>query len=171
MEPNITLIETALSTAKLVGRYSSYKYGRRKEDDLLIRRKLILQLENMTNHLLNIMEDSDYDTRLEVQKILDLIDGCSNHIEIAATGHKYAFFTEQRSVSKKAQKELIRYDLELINHLDAAIEATIGLEKAVIRGEADTAIMGLRTIRQYITSFEGTFDNRLAVIKGLEKVV
>ena len=83
MEPTISLINTALSTAKIVGGYSGYKFGRRKEDDMAIRRKLMLQLDTFRNHLINIMEDGDLDTRIETQKVIDAVDTFRNEIEMA----------------------------------------------------------------------------------------
>ena len=170
MEPTITLINTALSSAKLIGGYSGYKFGRRKEDDMAIRKKLMFQLDELRNHLLNIMEDGDLDVRMEVQKVIDVMDVFKNNIEMAETGHKYPFFSIQRSVSSRMLKQLIKFDHQLIGVLDNALEAIAVLEKALAQGEQDTAAPGLRTIKSYLTSAQGDFANRTAIMKKVEKV-
>ena len=170
MEPTITLINTALSTAKIAVRYSGYKLGRRKEDDLAIRRKLMLQLDTFRQHILNIMEDGDLDTRIETQKIVDVADMFRNDIEMAESGHKYPFFSAQRSVTGKMLKSLIKYDARMIQQLEGALKAISVLEKALARGEKDSAETGLRTIKEYLTTARGQFKNRTAIMKKVEKV-
>ena len=170
MEPTITLINTALSSAKILGGYSGYRLGRRKEDDMAVRRKMLVQLETVRGHLLNIMEDSDLDTRIAVQKVVDVVDMFRNDVEMAETGHKYPFFSIQRSVSGWSLKALVKYDHQLISRLENAMEATAVLEKGVITGTPETTDAGLRTIKGYLTEARGFFDNRIAIIKKVEKV-
>lgn len=170
MEPTITLINTALSSAKILGGYSGYKFGRRKEDDMAVRRKLMIQLDTLREHLLNIMEDGNLDTRIASQKVVDVLDVFRNDIELAETGHKYPFFSIQRSASGRILKSLVKYDHQMIRQLDSALEATSVLEKAVSQGEQETADPGLRTIKGFLTTARGTFDNRIAILKKVEKV-
>jgi len=169
MEPTITLINTALSSAKIIGGYSGYKFGRRKEDDMAIRRKLMIQIDEIRQHLLNIMEDGNLDTRIAAQKVIDVMDVFRNNIEMAETGHKYPFFSIQRSISSRSLKSLIKYDHQLISQLKNAIEATSVLEKAVAQGELESADPGLRTIKGFLTSAQGDFANRIAIMKKVEK--
>ena len=169
MEP-LSLINTALSSARLAGNYSGYKSGRRKEDDLMIRRKLMSQLDTMRDHLINIMEDSDLGDRIEVQKLIDVLDTFRNEIELAETGHKYPFFSHQRGLSRGVLKSLIKYDHEMIKQLEAALEATSILEKSLVHEDSGSPSPGLRTIKEYITTSRGQFDNRVSVIKNIRKV-
>lgn len=170
MEPTITLINTALSTARILGGYSGYKRGRRKEDDQAIRRKLIIQLDTLRDHTINIMEDGDLDTRIEAQKLIDMIDMFKNDIEITETGHKYPFFSIQRSITGSALKALIKYDKQIIDQLDNAKEAISVLEKALAQGEQESAVPGMRTIKRYLTDARGQFENRISIMKKVEKV-
>lgn len=170
MEPTITLINTALSSAKIIGGYSGYKFGRRKEDDMAVRRKLMIQLDTLREHLLNIMEDGDLDTRIASQKVVDVVDLFRNDVEMAETGHKYPFFSIQRSASGRILKSLIKYDHQMIAQLDSAMEAVAVLERAISQGEQESADPGLRTIKGYLTTARGTFENRIAIMKKVEKV-
>lgn len=170
MEPTITLINTALSSAKIIGGYSGYKFGRRKEDDMAVRRKLTIQLDTLREHLLNIMEDGDLDTRIASQKVVDVVDLFRNDVEMAETGHKYPFFSIQRSASGRILKSLIKYDHQMIAQLDSAMEAVAVLERAISQGEQESADPGLRTIKGYLTTARGTFENRIAIMKKVEKV-
>lgn len=170
MEPTITLINTALSSAKIIGGYSGYRFGRRKEDDMAVRRKLMVQLDTLREHLINIMEDGDLDTRIATQKVVDVVDLFRNDIEMAETGHKFPFFSIQRSASAGVLKSLVKYDHQLITQLESAMEAITVLEKAVTVGEMGSAEAGLRTIKGFLTSARGFFENRIAIIKKVEKV-
>lgn len=170
MEPTITLINTALSSAKILGGYSGYKFGRRKEDDMAVRRKLMIQLDTLREHLLNIMEDSELETRIASQKVVDVVDLFRNDIEMAETGHKYPFFSIQRSVSGRVLKSLIKYDHQMIEQLESAQKAVAMLENAVAQGERESADPGLRTIKTFLTTTRGTFENRIAIMKKVEKV-
>jgi hypothetical protein len=170
MEPTITLINTALSSAKLIGGYSGYRFGRRKEDDMAVRRKLMIQLDTLRDHLINVMEDGDLDTRISSQKVIDVVDMFRNDIEIAETGHKYPFFSIQRSTSAGILKQLVKYDHQLISQLDSAIEATTVLEKAIAVGNMESGDAGLRTIKGFLSTARGFFENRIAIIQKVEKV-
>jgi len=89
---------------------------------------------------------------------------------MAETGHKYPFFSIQRSVSSRSLKSLIKFDHQLIKTMENALEAISVLEKAVAQGEEESADPGLRTIKEYLTSAQGDFDNRIAIMKRVEKV-
>jgi hypothetical protein len=170
MEPTITLINTALSTAKILNGYGGYRRGKRKEDDAAIRKKLMIQLDELNQHLLNIMEDGDLDIRIAAKKVADVVDLFRNDIELAATGQNYPFFSIQRSVSVRILKSLITYDHQIIKALDKSVKTISDLELSLVKGDDESAITGLREVKGELTTTKGTFANRISIMKKVEKV-
>ena len=133
---------------------------------MAVRRKIMSQLNNLRQHLLNIMEDGGLDTRIGSQRLIDVVDVFRNEVEMAETGHKYPFFSTQRSVSGKMLKKLIDYDAGIIQQLEKALEAISTLERS---GDDEEVISkGLRMLKEYITTARGQFENRVAVMKNVE---
>ncbi len=64
----------------------------------------------------------------------------------------------------------MKYDHQLITQLESAIEATTVLEKAVAVGDMESGDAGLRTIKGFLSTARGFFENRIAIIKKVEKV-
>ena len=108
--------------------------------------------------------------RLTMDYLIDVVDLFRNDIELAETGHKYPFFSIQRSASAGVLKQLVKYDHQLIAQLDSAVAATTVLEKAIAVGSMESGDAGLRTIKGFLSTARGFFENRIAILKKVEKV-
>ncbi len=154
----------ASSIASIGRKYSGYKLDKRKEDDLAVRKKLMDEIGKSRGHLMNIVEEShskkDDDTTNTAKKTIDELDLLLNDINLSETGHKYPFFSEQKSINKKSLEELIEHDKKLISSIENITEASKKLELAIIdREDRDTA-WELKRIRQYVTTCRDEYKNR-----------
>jgi len=166
----ISEINAAITVTKFLASYNSYRRDKRKEDDLSIRRRLMDVAAGMRSHLLNAQENVEWQLASRIQEAVDQLDIFRNELRLAETGHKYPFFSPQKSVGVKALKKLVEYDASLVTGMEQASDAARQLEYAVAKGEDEAAITthtGL--VKSHITRLRGEFGKRIEYIKVLGK--
>ncbi len=164
----ISEINAAITVTRFIASYNSYRRDKRREDDLAVRRRLMDVAANIRAHLLNAMDNVDWQVAAKIQETIDQVDVLNNELRIAETGHKYPFFSPQKSVKVKALKKLVEYDASLITGMEQAADAARQLEYAAARGDEAGAITthaGL--VRSNITRLREEFKKRIEFIKGI----
>jgi len=161
-------INAAITVTKFITSYNSYRRDKRKEDDLAIRKRLIDVAGNIRSHLRNAMEGVDWEVAARVQETIDRLDVFNNEIRVAETGHKYPFFSPQKSVKVKALKKLVEYDETLVTGMEQAAEAARQLEYAAARGDEASAITtNAGLVKSHITRLQEEFKKRGEYIRGI----
>ena len=164
--------EHFLQVQRTISSYSGYKGSRRKEDDLAIRRRVLEEIDKAREVFTDILEDAyndgDTKTQGELKKAMDQLDVFSDEVDLAESGHKYSFFSAQRSVGGGMIKQLTKFDasiIELMNHL---VKAAARIQTKYLGKDSSLeAIKELRKIKQYITTARNEFKNRIELIKKL----
>lgn len=164
-------VSIALTLGKVIAGYSGYKKGRNKEDDLALRQRLSQELDKSRGYLLNFLEESYIENEttrsMRVQAIIDLIDNLKKEVNLASSGHKYALFSQQYSISTTKMKKLIQYDASVIEKsmdLNGKLEklGSSPLEGAELDFE-------LKTIKNDFVTLQGSFRDRIEYLKGMKK--
>jgi len=161
----------AITLGKVIAGYSGYKKGKSKEDDLAVRLRLAEELDKSRNYLFNLLENAylENDTMgaAQAQSIIDLIDNLKKEVTLASTGHKYALFSQQHSISSSKMKKLIRYDASVIQK---SIELSEKLEEVISANlESESLVNQLKNIKNEFVSLQASFRERIEYLKGMRK--
>ncbi len=164
--------EHFLQVQRTISSYSGYKGSRRKEDDLAIRRRVLEEIDKVREVLTDILEDAyndgDTKTQQEIRKAQDQLDIFSDEVDLAEAGHKYSFFSPQRSVGGGMIKQLTKFDASIIDVMNQLVKGASRIQTKYLGKDSSLeAIKELRKIKQYITTARNEFKNRIEFIKKL----
>lgn len=169
----VSEVTAAVRIAVFIANYNSYRYGKRKEDDLAVRRRLMEEVEKGRQHTLNLLETAyrtnDQAVEYELKGLLDNLDLFKNEVHLAEVGHKYPFFSEQRSTKMGSLKKLVAYDATILEQAAKVTEKLADLELELAAGQTNP-LAGVRAAKGAVTLSRGAFRDRLALIKGAKKV-
>ncbi|MDP6156111.1 MAG: hypothetical protein QGH39_12175 [Candidatus Thermoplasmatota archaeon] len=164
--------EHFLQVQRTISSYSGYKGSRRKEDDLAIRRRVLEEIDKSREVLTDILEDAyndgDTKTQQEVRKAQDQLDVFSDEVDLAESGHKYSFFSAQRSISGGMIKQLTKFDASIIDLMNQLVKAAARVQTKYLGKDSSlSTVKELRKIKQYITTARNEFTNRIEYIKKI----
>ncbi len=157
---------------KMIKKYTGYKRGQAKEDDLAVRKRLLSELEKSRNNLKNSLEymherDNTKGSK-KIRKVLDEIDMFSNEVDLSETGHHYPFFDPKKSIKRNDIQTIVDFDKEMLETCKNVTEATKEIQNTLIDGENINVEKEFNSLRQYITNIRNTYKDRLDYIKGIE---
>lgn len=156
----------------IIAGYFSYKEGKRKEDDIVVRKKLLDEIGKSKEYLTNIvdetLEKNDVKGTDSAKKVIDELGIFSTEVDLSETGHRYPFFSIQKSINAKALKKLINYDSSLLRSMEAVTETCKRIENITINNENVDLVWELKKARQHVTTARNEYKNRKDYIKRLK---
>lgn len=169
----VSEVTAAVRLGVFVANYNSYRYGKRKEDDMAIRRRIMEEVDKAKEHCLNMLElayrTNNVAVEMELKGVMDNLDLFRNEVQLAEVGYKYPFFSEQKSTKMKQLKKLVEYDATILETTHQATQQITLVEQAMASGGSE-ALPGIRHAKGAITSARDVFRNRIAIIKGAKEV-
>jgi hypothetical protein len=156
----------------LVNAYYNYVHGKRKEDDIAVRKRVVSEIQKSRTNLTNIMEESSLSKQKDAadfcRRCVDELDGFSNDVDLSEMGHDYPFFSIQRSGDSDAIGKLVGFDRTIIDRMQNVTEATLRLHDFILdkKGDLD-AVTELKKIRQYVSNARNAYRDRRDFIRGL----
>ncbi|MEW5759487.1 MAG: hypothetical protein AB1779_01820 [Candidatus Thermoplasmatota archaeon] len=156
----------------IIGKYHAYAIGKRKEDDIAVRKKIASELSKARKKMVNLMgeyyEGKDKKTCIAIQKIIDEIDTFSNDVDLSETGHIYPFFSIQKSINEEQVKKLIEFDRTIIEKVQNVGIATGTIENMLIEKREIDINRELKKIKQYVIDGKNQYKDRRDFIRGLK---
>ena len=168
----MVLMTSITSVCKMVSAYTGYRKDKIKEDDNLVRKKLMTEIDKSvenTRNILDILYDKkDTESINSLKKVKDELDIFSNDITMSVAGHQYNFFSTQRvrSPSEGDLKTLVEFDLSILENIVNITEATNVIESMIMNGEEIDIVRELRSLRQYITGSRNSYKDREDFLRG-----
>lgn len=160
-----------MALEKILGAYYYYTEGKRKEDDISVRKRIMSEIKKSRTNLTNIMEEEYLQKNMEsvdmTRKTIDELDVFMTEVDLSEMGHHYPFFSIQKSADKKSIEKLIEYDKHIIDRMINVTEATLRIHDAVLAKEDIDIVMELKKVRQYISNARNSYKDRRDFIKGL----
>jgi hypothetical protein len=124
--------------------------------------------EVLTDILEDAYNDGDTKTQQEVRKAQDQLDVFSDEVDLAESGHKYSFFSAQRSISGGMIKQLTKFDASIIDLMNQLVKAAARVQTKYLGKDSSlSTVKELRKIKQYITTARNEFTNRIEYIKKI----
>ena len=84
---------------QILGTYYGYVEGKRKEDDLAVKRKVMDEIKKSRTNLTNIMEEFDEKGKNKTvettKRVIDELDMFHTDIDLSEAGHRYPFFSNR----------------------------------------------------------------------------
>ena len=156
-----------LLIAKIIQGYQGYKQECRKEDDLLVKQKIIEELTSLRSMLTQFTNEKENSTSLnkEVKPVKNNIDEFIQEIEYSLSGHTYPFFSSQCSVGSHQLKQLRKMDLSLLNKTNDLI--TYFEEMQQQDYNQNELVQFLRRFNQKISNLRSEFKQRTTSIKKI----
>lgn len=156
---------------KIISKYTGYAEGKRKEDDLAVKKAIKNEIDKSRNHLKNVLEivyEKNEEAGIKTaKKVLDELDIFANEIDLSEAGHRYGFFSTHRGASLHSLKKLIKFDRELIEKMSNVTEASNRIEKVMLGEEELNLSMELGKIRNYVTDARNKYKDRIEYLKRL----
>ncbi len=164
-------VSLAMTLGKVIAGYSGYKKGRNKEDDFAVRQRLTQELDKSRGYLMNLLEESYLDNEttrsMRIQSVIDIVDNLKQEVTLASSGHKYALFSQQYSISTKKTKKLIEYDVSVV---ERGIQLNEKLEVVSSTALEDRALDSeLKVIKNDFVTLQSNFRERIEFLKGMKK--
>ncbi len=157
--------------AKILGAYYNYTRGKRKEDDVAVRRKLMAEMEKSRTNLQNVMESlyekKEKTSTNSVKRCIDEIDMFRNEVDLSEMGHSYPFFSIQNTADENSVTKLVEYDKSLVLGLENVTKATMMLNNALLDGQQLDSASELKKVQQYISNYRNEYKDRKDYIRGL----
>ena len=156
----------------LMNAYYTYVHGKRKEDDVAVRKRIVSEIQKSRTNILNIMEESSLSRQKEVadfaRRTIDELDGLANEVDLSEMGHNYPFFSIQRTTDSDAIEKLVGFDRTIIDRMQNVTEATLRLHDLILdkKGDLDAATE-LKKVRQYVSNARNAYKDRRDFIRGL----
>ena len=150
----------------------TYVHGKRKEDDVAVRKRIVSEIQKSRTNILNIMEESSLSRQKEVadfaRRTIDELDGLANEVDLSEMGHNYPFFSIQRTTDSDAIEKLVGFDRTIIDRMQNVTEATLRLHDLILdkKGDLDAATE-LKKVRQYVSNARNAYKDRRDFIRGL----
>lgn len=162
----MVIITTVAEVCKLISVYTGYRKDKIKEDDILVRKRLMAEVEKSGEHAKNIVEllyeRNDKESLKAIKKVKDELDVFSGEVDLSTTGHQYPFFSIQkvRSPSVSDLKKLVEFDAEMLDKIVNVTETTTKIEDKVIDGDNLEFVKESLKVRQYITKARNAYKDR-----------
>jgi hypothetical protein len=156
----------------IINAYYTYVHGKRKEDDIAVRKRISSEILKARTNLLNILEESSLAKQKEAadfaRRTMDELDGFNNEVDLSEMGHNYPFFSIQRDTDSGAIEKLVGYDRTIIDRMANVTEATLRLHDFILdkKGDLDAATE-LKKVRQYVSNARNAYKDRRDFIRGL----
>ena len=156
----------------IMNAYYTYVHGKRKEDDVSVRKRIVSEIQKSRTNILNIMEESSLSRQKEVadfaRRTIDELDGLANEVDLSEMGHNYPFFSIQRTTDSDAIEKLVGFDRTIIDRMQNVTEATLRLHDLILdkKGDLDAATE-LKKVRQYVSNARNAYKDRRDFIRGL----
>lgn len=112
----IKIIPEVVAIKKFVSKYYGYVIEKKKDDDLVIRRKLLAELCEIKKYLYNISK-KHYTIKRLIRPLINEVDIFSKEIEYSLTGHRYPFLSKHSSINIGILKKLVKYDFFIIEKI------------------------------------------------------
>jgi len=145
---------------------------KRKEKDLAVRSRLQSEIDKSKENLKNIMEEvfgeSDSDASTAVQKAMDELDTLANDVDMSSVGHKYPWFSQQRSIDNKQAQKVIGQDAKVVKSVENVTKASRIISDGLIDSKGLDVSKEMKKLRQYITDTRNEYQKRIDFIKGLK---
>jgi hypothetical protein len=156
----------------MVNAYYTYVQGKRKEDDISVRKRIASEIQKARTNILNILEEATLVKQKEAadfaRRTMDELDGFNNEVDLSEMGHNYPFFSIQRSTDSEAIEKLTGFDRTIIDRMQTVTEATLRLHDYILdkKGDLDP-VTELKKLRQYVSNARNTYKDRRDYIRGL----
>ncbi len=160
------------AVVKIISDYTGYRKDKIKEDDLLVRKRLISEIEKSEEHTKNILDllyDKNNNEGIKgIKKVKDELDVFANEADLSLVGHRYPFFTatKVRSPSESDLKKMVEYDLGMLDKMVNVTMATSRIEDLVIGGEKVDYTTEFSKMRQYVTKARNSYRDRNDFLRG-----
>jgi len=105
----------------------------------------------------------------ELKGLRDNLDLFKNEVHLAEVGHKYPFFSEQRSAKMKSMKKLVAHDATILEETARCTQKLSEMELELASGQGNP-LAGVREAKMAVATARGAFRDRLAFIKGKKEV-
>lgn len=154
----------------ILGSYYGYVEGKRKEDDLAVRQKLMAEVNKARNNILNTLEgvkDADSNTTGSVKRMVDELDMFKNEIDLGISGHRFPFFSIQNSANKKQIQKVVDFDTDLVKGIENVVTASSKLNQALLDADELDPETEVKKLRQYLTDVRNNFKDRNDFIRGI----
>jgi hypothetical protein len=156
---------------QILGAYYGYVEGKRKEDDLAIKRKIMDEIKKSRSNLTNIMEefnDQRNSKAVEAAKgVIDELDIFNTDVDLSEAGHRYPFFSIQNTANKSQLEKLVEFDRSLITTMENVAKATEVMNNRILDDQLPNADRELKKIKQYVTSCRNYYKDRRDFIKEI----
>lgn len=156
----------------LINAYYTYVHGKRKEDDIAVRKRISSEIQKAKTNVLNILEEASVGKQKELvdfaRRTNDELDSFNNEVDLSEMGHNYPFFSIQKSTDSDAIEKLVSFDRTIIDRMQNVTEATLRLHDFILdkKGDLDP-VTELKKVRQYISNARNTYKDRRDFIRGL----
>ncbi|MBM4249668.1 MAG: hypothetical protein FJ149_09615 [Euryarchaeota archaeon] len=156
----------------LMNTYYTYVHGKRKEDDIAVRKRIVSEIQKSRTNIINMLEESSVSKQKETvdfcRRAVDELDGFANEVDLSEMGHRYPFFSIQRTTDSGAIEKLVGFDRTIIDRMQNVTEATLRLHDLMIERKAGLdATTELKKVRQYISNARNAYKDRRDFIRGL----
>jgi len=158
--------------AKLISNYQGYRTNKRREDDLLVRKKLMREVTKSKNYLNNIQnfvskKDNNKEYNL-VKSLIDKLDIFSNEIEFSISGHNYPFYSPQISVGIRKIKKLINYDFSIIENMCGINDTFRAIQNKINNEDGKNIAKELIETQKIFIELTNDYKNRNDLIKNIK---
>jgi hypothetical protein len=141
----------------------------RRESDRLIRNHLYLKLSTAKSDLKTIFQKvSDrryFDVMTDMDRLTAKMDRVVEKVNHASYGYTGLF--DAIKVKEDALDRMIAFDSQLIEGVNVVSSEITALKTELASGETKNLKTRIQAITEKLESFEGTFDSRDEVIKGV----
>ena len=156
----------------IMNAYYTYVHGKRKEDDIAARKRIVSEIQKSRNNIINMLEESSLSKQKEsadfCRRTVDELDGFANEVDLSEMGHNYPFFSIQRSADSEAIEKLTGFDCTIIDRMQNVTEATLRLHDMILDKKADLdTVTELKKVRQYVSNARNAYKDRRDFIRGL----
>lgn len=156
----------------ILGTYYGYVEGKRKEDDLAVKQKVMDEIQKSRLNLTNILEEfdekGDPNAVENTKRVIDELDMFRTDVDLSEAGHRYPFFSIQKTANKHQIEKLVDFDKSLITTMENVAKATGVLNNHLIDEQVPNPVRELKKIRQYISSCRNYYKDRRDFIKHIK---
>ena len=156
----------------ILGAYYGYVEGKRKEDDLAVKRKIMDEIQksraNLTNVLSEFNERKDMKGQNATKGVIDELDIFNTDVDMSEAGHRYPFFSIQNTANKGQLEKLINFDKSLITTMENVAQATAMVHDKLIDDALPNPDRELKKIKQYVTTCRNFYKDRRDFIKEIK---
>jgi hypothetical protein len=157
---------------QILGSYYGYVEGKRKEDDLAVKRKIMDEIQksraNLTNTLAEFNERKDAKGMQATKGVIDELDIFNTDVDMSEAGHRYPFFSIQNTANKGQLEKLINFDKSLITTMENVAQATAMVHDKLIDDALPSPDRELKKIKQYVTTCRNYYKDRKDFIKEIK---